>query len=94
MYSGPLSGCGCGKDSIQGMSKVDVWAEFLPFVTRIDMSPLFAVTYWEPITRELARGSCTICRRKGKPKMMKCAARGCSKERHKMDWASHKPKCG
>ncbi|KAM5543909.1 hypothetical protein V8D89_002526 [Ganoderma adspersum] len=56
----PLCSCGRGKD-VDGMMKDGVWKRLAPFVTRIALSPLFAVSYLEPVfdglevSREKAR---------------------------------------
>ncbi|KAJ6591246.1 hypothetical protein DFH09DRAFT_1420308 [Mycena vulgaris] len=97
MHYNPLCSCGRGKD-VEGMSKVKAWSKFAPLATRIAMSPLFAVSYLESVTRDLLVGRCSVCRRKGKPKMMKCAkckkVRYCSRECQKKDWDErHKAKC-
>nr|VWP01589.1 Mevalonyl-coenzyme A hydratase sidH (EC (Siderophore biosynthesis protein H) [Ganoderma boninense] len=50
----PLCACGRGKD-VEGMQKDAVWKRFAPFVTRIALSPLFAVSYLEPVFEGLGR---------------------------------------
>ncbi|KAI1792278.1 hypothetical protein LXA43DRAFT_1133807 [Ganoderma leucocontextum] len=49
----PLCGCGRGKD-VGGMLKDGLWKTFAPFVTRIALSPLFAVSYLEPVLEGLS----------------------------------------
>ncbi|KAI1792264.1 hypothetical protein LXA43DRAFT_1133680 [Ganoderma leucocontextum] len=44
----PLCGCGRGKD-VDGMLRDGLWKKFAPFVTRVAISPLFAVSYLEPV---------------------------------------------
>ncbi|KAF9065145.1 hypothetical protein BDP27DRAFT_1425084 [Rhodocollybia butyracea] len=44
----PLCSCGQGKD-VEGMLKNPLWRPFAPSATRIALSPLFAVTYLDPI---------------------------------------------
>lgn len=45
----PLCSCGRGKD-VDGMLRGgELWKKFAPFVTRIALSPLFAVSYLEPV---------------------------------------------
>ena len=46
----PLCSCGRGKD-VDGMLRAgdDLWAKFAPFVTRVAISPLFAVAYLERV---------------------------------------------
>ncbi len=50
----PLCSCGRGKD-VDGMMKDGLWKKFAPFVTRIALSPLFAVSYLEPVIEGLSR---------------------------------------
>ncbi|KAI0332915.1 hypothetical protein GY45DRAFT_1320539 [Cubamyces sp. BRFM 1775] len=44
----PLCSCGRGKD-VRGMERVKAWKDLAPFVTRIALSPIFAVSYLEPV---------------------------------------------
>ncbi|KAJ7173099.1 hypothetical protein C8R43DRAFT_978486 [Mycena crocata] len=96
MHFDPLCGCGRGKNA-EGMMKVELWRKFAPLVTRIALSPLFALSYLEPILRDPEAGRCAVCRGKGKPKMQKCAAcknvRYCSRQCQKNNWEAHKSKC-
>ncbi|KAJ6589067.1 hypothetical protein B0H19DRAFT_1014154 [Mycena capillaripes] len=96
MHFNPLCSCGRGKD-VEGLKKVELWSKFAPLVHRIALSPLFAVSYLEPVTRDPEAGRCAVCRGKGKPKMMKCAkctkVRYCSRDCQRKDWEAHKPKC-
>lgn len=50
----PLCSCGRGKD-VEGMGEEPLWRPFAPFVTRIALSPLFAVSYIEPVIPFAAR---------------------------------------
>ncbi|KAJ7777970.1 hypothetical protein DFH07DRAFT_901437 [Mycena maculata] len=96
MHSDPLCGCGRGKNA-EGMSKVKLWKNLAPFCTKIAISPLFAVSYLEPVPKDPEAGRCSVCRGKGKPKMKKCAkcqkVRYCSEDCQRKDWAAHKSKC-
>lgn len=97
MEADPLCSCGRGKD-IEGMLKVDLWKKLAPYVTRIALSPLFAVSYLETMGRDSASHKCSVCRGKGKPKLQVCAGckkvRYCSPECQKKDWrAEHKLQC-
>jgi hypothetical protein len=89
----PLCSCGRGKDA-EGMSKVALWRNFAPYVTRIALSPLFTVSYLESIGRD---PWCSVCRKKGKPKLLTCtvckAVKYCSKDCQKKDWKVHKQRC-
>lgn len=92
----PLCSCGKGRD-IEGMSKVNLWSKFAPYVTRVALSPLFGVSYLETVGRNPAARRCFVCREKGKPKVMVCAVCKntvyCSRDCQKRDWAAHKTKC-
>ncbi|EED84255.1 predicted protein [Postia placenta Mad-698-R] len=73
----PLCSCGRGRDT-EAMQAVDVWRPFAPHVTRIAISPLFAVSYLETIGRDPDAHRCFVCRGKGKPKIRACS--GCKKK--------------
>ena len=96
MESDPLCACGRGKD-IEEFMKVAAWQPYAPYVTRIALSPLFAVSYLETIGRDPKAHKCSVCRGKGKPKIMTCKAcqkvRYCSVGCQKEDWSRHKPEC-
>ncbi|KAJ7507372.1 hypothetical protein B0H11DRAFT_1849934 [Mycena galericulata] len=96
MHSIPLCSCGRGKN-VEGMTKAQVWRNFSPFVTRIAMSPLFAVSYLDSVPKDLEAGRCSVCRGKGKPKMRRCSkcqkVRYCSQDCQRKNWEAHKPKC-
>lgn len=91
----PLCSCGRGKDT-EGMQQVALWREYAPYVTRVALSPLFAVSYLDPIGRDPSRHKCSVCRGVGKPKLRGCSAckkvRYCSPECQKKDWKAHKPR--
>lgn len=81
MEQNPLCSCGKGRDT-EGMSKVGSWSNLAPHVTRIALSPLFAVSFLETVGRDPAAHRCLVCRGKGRPKLMACACkkvRYCSK---------------
>ena len=92
----PLCSCGRGKNT-EGMSRMALWSKLAPYVTRIALSPLFAVSFLETIGRDPAAHKCFVCRGKGKPKLKMCMVckkvRYCSKACQKSDWKTHKPKC-
>lgn len=92
----PLCSCGRGKD-VEGMLKVNLWRKFAPYVTRVALSPLFAVSYLETVIRDPASRRCFVCRGKGNPKLMMCTickkVRYCSKACQKRDWKVHKTRC-
>ncbi|EDQ98981.1 uncharacterized protein LACBIDRAFT_318427 [Laccaria bicolor S238N-H82] len=96
MEADPLCSCGRGKD-VEGMHKVGLWKTFAPYVTRVALSPLFAVSYLETVGRDPDARKCRVCRGKGKPKIKECSVcqkvRYCSPECQKKDWKAHKPKC-
>ncbi|KDQ58082.1 hypothetical protein JAAARDRAFT_129471 [Jaapia argillacea MUCL 33604] len=96
METDPLCSCGRGKET-EGMQKVGLWKKLAPYVTRVAMSPLFAVSYLETVGRDPDAYKCSVCRGRGKPRLKTCTAckkvRYCSTECQKKDWKTHKPKC-
>lgn len=96
MEADPLCSCGKGQD-VEGLLKVEQWRKYAPYVTRIALSPLFAVSYLETVGRDPAAHKCSVCRGRGQPKLKACS--GCSKVRYcsqacqKKDWPRHKSKC-
>jgi MYND finger len=98
MHEDPLCSCGRGKD-VKGMKKVELWSKLAPYVTRIALSPLFAVSYLETVVRDPLRRRCFVCRLQGKPKgkLMTCSKcqipRYCSKACQKIHWEAHKRQC-
>jgi len=91
----PLCSCGRGKD-VEGMYKVELWKKFAPHVTRVAISPLFAVSYLETVGRDPDAHKCSVCRKR--KKLQTCArckkVRYCSEGCQTKDWSAHKPKCG
>ncbi|CCM04095.1 uncharacterized protein FIBRA_06254 [Fibroporia radiculosa] len=96
MENDPLCSCGRGIDT-DGMTKVNLWRPFAPYVTRIALSPLFAVSYLETVGRDPSAHKCFVCRGKGKPRLLAC--KGCMKVRYcseacqKKHWKAHKANC-
>jgi hypothetical protein len=66
-------------------------------VTRIALSPLFAVSYLKTVGCDPTCYMCSVCRGKGKPKLMKCLScqkvRYCSRDCSQQDWNAHKKQC-
>ncbi|TFK33596.1 hypothetical protein BDQ12DRAFT_766428 [Crucibulum laeve] len=96
MEADPLCSCGRGND-VEGMLAIPLWRKLAPYVTRIALSPLFAVSYLEAVGRDPEARKCSVCRRKGKPRVKECTGcrkvRYCSPECQKNDWKTHKAKC-
>ena len=96
MEADPLCSCGRGKE-VEGMQKVGLWKKFASYVTRVALSPLFAVSYLETVGRDPDAHKCLVCRGRGKPKLKACAGckkvRYCSAECQKKDWKVHKSQC-
>ncbi|KAJ3761284.1 hypothetical protein EV360DRAFT_80398 [Lentinula raphanica] len=99
----PLCSCGQGKD-VEDMSKVALWRPFARYATRIAISPLFAVSYLEPLLtaidfhgEENSLNQCALCRSPGKPRLQNCSkcrkVKYCGPECQKKDWPAHKKKC-
>ncbi|PCH40852.1 hypothetical protein WOLCODRAFT_117801 [Wolfiporia cocos MD-104 SS10] len=96
MHENPLCSCGMGKN-VEGMTRESLWRPLAPYVTRIALSPLFAVSYLEAVGRDPSLYRCYVCRGKGKPKIMTCSGckkvRYCSEACQKRHWPVHKAKC-
>ncbi|KAI0816053.1 hypothetical protein BC628DRAFT_1334426 [Trametes gibbosa] len=92
----PLCGCGRGQD-VDGLRKVEQWRKYAPYVTRIALSPLFAVSYLETVGGDPAAHKCSVCRGRGTPKLKACTGclkiRYCSQRCQKKDWPRHKAQC-
>lgn len=94
--SNPLCSCGMGK-GVEGMDRVELWKKFAPCVTRIAISPLFAVSYLETVIRDPMARRCYVCRGHGKPTIQACSRcqkiRYCSHACQKIHWKAHKLTC-
>jgi hypothetical protein len=89
MHLDPLCSCGKGKD-VEAISEVALWEAFAPYVTRVALSPLFAVSYLETIVED----QCSTCQKKGTQKCARCKqVLYCSPECQKKDWKNHKARC-
>ncbi|CDO76798.1 hypothetical protein BN946_scf184978.g27 [Trametes cinnabarina] len=97
----PLCGCGRGKDA-EAMRRETLWKPFAPYVTRIALSPLFAVSYLESVIDPGAASAkddlerCNACSKKGVD-LRRCSrckrAVYCSQACQKTHWAVHKTAC-
>ncbi|KAI0630927.1 hypothetical protein C8Q77DRAFT_172371 [Trametes polyzona] len=92
----PLCGCGRGWE-VDALRKVEQWRKYAPYVTRLAISPLFAVSYLETVVRDPDAHKCSVCRGRGKPKLKACTGcmkvRYCSQACQKKDWPRHKTQC-
>lgn len=97
--------CGCGEGSVSPSFMDSEWGKISPFVTRLALSPLFALPYLEdilstpPPTASRLGEQSPACRRCGNTKQelklcsrCKCA-RYCSKACQNEDWKAHKAQC-
>ncbi|KAG5222554.1 enoyl-CoA hydratase [Salix suchowensis] len=84
----PLCSCGRGKSVDTFLSKFPEWRDLAPLVTRIAISPLFAVSYLDqilpssdlgpelpvtPNSRRQRRYACGKCGGPGKPSLLRCS---------------------
>ncbi|KAJ6449567.1 hypothetical protein C8R45DRAFT_145080 [Mycena sanguinolenta] len=84
----PLCACGEGRDT-QRMHNEPLWKPLAKYCTRIALSPLFGVSYLEPIWRTDRR--CCVCRVKAGLTCPKCKKdRYCGQACQKKDWKRHK----
>lgn len=92
----PLCSCGRGKD-VACMNRNELWRPFAPHVTRIALSPLFAVSYLETVGRQTSSHRCFVCRGNGQPNIRACSSckkvRYCSKACQTKHWREHKTQC-
>ncbi|TRM66548.1 hypothetical protein BD626DRAFT_451581 [Schizophyllum amplum] len=82
--------CGCGRG--QCVSMPQELSAFAPFVTQVVLSPLFGVSYLEPVLRGRRCNDC------GKKENLRLCARCkkvkyCGAECQKRDWKVHKVQC-
>lgn len=83
----PICQCGMGKDVEEFTSKFR-WKQLVPYITRMVISPMFAVSYLQsvgavlnynpPLTRPASHADptldrCTKCGRGGNPKLLVCS---------------------
>lgn len=100
--------CGCGEGSVSPSFMDSEWGKISPFVTRLALSPLFAVSYLEDIGNNFSTPPTTVsrlgeqspaCQRCGnaKQELKLCSrckrARYCSKACQNEDWKAHKVQC-
>ncbi|KAH9848326.1 hypothetical protein C2E23DRAFT_739709 [Lenzites betulinus] len=105
----PLCSCGRGKE-VQGMEDIELWRPFAPLVTRIALSPLFALSYVEPVfpselsaqrtvhpMNEALLMQCQVCAKSGRG-LKRCrgcfAVVYCSVACQKTHWPAHRQACG
>ena len=99
----PICECGQGQDSETFLKvRIPEWEAFAPYVTRIALSPLFAVPYLESVANFQKFRSITDAQRCAKcgnerAKLLVCSrcksAAYCSRECQTADWKQHKPAC-
>ncbi|KAF8345638.1 hypothetical protein F5887DRAFT_169977 [Amanita rubescens] len=104
----PLCSCGRGKN-LGAFSQKKNWEEFVPYVTRAAISPLFPVSFIDSVGADLMdafqsgrevqkdKNACAKCHGPGKPKLLLCGAcrdaSYCSTSCQKADWKVHKQSC-
>ncbi|KAF8535830.1 hypothetical protein BDD12DRAFT_796758 [Trichophaea hybrida] len=99
----PLCSCGVGKKVGSEFGKVAEWKPFVKLVTRAAISPLFAISYVEPVgdlgAAMKRTNRCFGCRKEEEDgaKLMTCSrckvVRYCSATCQKADWKKHKLTC-
>lgn len=97
--------CGCGRGKVSKAFMNSKWGRLSPFVTRLALSPLFAVSYLEDIilgsnifspSPTIGRLVCSRCNSAGEELKLcsRCKrARYCSKTCQNQDWKAHKSRC-
>ena len=103
-YQSPLCSCGQGKN-LGSFTQKKSWQEFMPYVTRTAISPLFAVPFIDTIgadmleaaRRDVQNNACAKCHGPGEPKLLVCTgckhASYCSATCQMADWKAHKRFC-
>lgn len=100
--------CTCGRGiGIKAFRKVKEWAHLAQYVTRVAISPLFAVSYLDKVATSIPKlkttptltvvpKQCAGCGGQGKPKLLncsKCKTPYCSLACQNADWKKHKHQC-
>ncbi|KAH8833248.1 hypothetical protein DL96DRAFT_717367 [Flagelloscypha sp. PMI_526] len=101
--SNPLCDCGIGVDLGERLTQDLTWKPLRPYMTRIAISPLFAVSWLDPVGAFMGQPAADHCATCGKGasemggKLLKCAkckaVSYCGKECQKKDWKVHKNQC-
>jgi hypothetical protein len=73
----PICNCGRGKVSA-GFKKRKEWAPFVPYVTRIAISPIFAVSYLDAVGKDFAEMTSNMKIDDDGPKMVSAAIDRCN----------------
>jgi hypothetical protein len=105
----PICKCGMGVGAAAAFVKDPTWKPFAPYVTRAAISPLFALSFMEPIGGSLGaskgksgstplapQGKCAFCG-KQKEKLLACGkckkVKYCGADCQRKHWKTHKGQC-
>ncbi|KAK7031403.1 hypothetical protein R3P38DRAFT_2923366 [Favolaschia claudopus] len=99
MFDNPLCDCGAGV-GLGAILQDVLWTPFAPLMTRVAISPFFALPYLETVNERLHKIVCAACDKPGylkQAKLLKCgrckAVQYCGKVCQLSHWTEHKSVC-